>query len=109
MIGTAEIGSFVVNEDFVIRLQPRRMFTRLRDGTVIPFMSQTVYSAFDSPDSTWNYFERPITKYTWDETYDDAWEEEEPEFEEGELPPAEQDLDPTFTESDFMRRASAGR
>lgn len=85
------------------------MFTRLRDGTVIPFMAQLVHSVFDIPDTLWNYFEKPIMKYTWDETYEDAWEEDElPEFETGDLPPEhpQERKDLEFSESDLVRRAS---
>lgn len=87
------------------------MFTRLRDGTVVPVMSQVVYNIFDAPDTLFNYFEKPICKFTWDETYDEAWEAEEPEFEEGELPPAVEEKplrDPSFSELDLVRRASGG-
>lgn len=88
------------------------MFTRIRDGTVIPVMCQTIYSVQDSPFSSFQKYERMVEKFTWDETYDDAWEEEEPEFEEGALPPAEEieiTSDMTaLTEDDLARRATGG-
>lgn len=87
------------------------MFTRLRDGTVIPMTSSAIYGIVDIPQSVFNGFEKPIVKCTWDETYDDAWEEEEPEFEEGDLPPLpeEETSDPLFTEKDLMKKASSAR
>lgn len=87
------------------------MFTRLRDGTVVPFMSQLPQSAFDAPDTVWNYFERQTIKYTWDETYDDAWEEEEPEFEEGELPDSSKEGEKEerkLSDTDLWVKASEG-
>lgn len=87
------------------------MFTRLRDGTVIPVMCQVMFAIYDSPDSIYNYFERLVIKYTWDETYDEAWEQEEPEFEEYHVIEPEPDKDtgsPNVTQADFARKASSG-
>lgn len=90
------------------------MFTRLRDGTVIPVMGQMIHAVYDKPDTLFNYFERPVVKYTWDETYDDAWEDEEegPEYEDQpDLPPYEgpiETMDPALAELELIRRTTGG-
>lgn len=95
----------------LMETQKSRMFTRLRDGTVIPVMGQMIHAVYDNPDTLFNYFERPVVKYTWDETYDDAWEDEEegPEYDEGVLPEAPiETMDPAMAELELIRRTTGG-
>ncbi|CEM09173.1 unnamed protein product [Vitrella brassicaformis CCMP3155] len=54
-----------------------RMQTRLRDGTVIPAMGFYMDHIVDRPAPLHNFVEKPVLKYTWDETYDEAWEDVE--------------------------------
>eukprot|EP00389_Voromonas_pontica_P010394 GDKH01015802.1.p1 GENE.GDKH01015802.1~~GDKH01015802.1.p1 ORF type:complete len:163 (+),score=14.94 GDKH01015802.1:151-639(+) len=60
---------------YLMDTQLCRMHTRLRDGTVIPYMNFELTWMNDVPVPEHTYVEKPIIKYTWDETYDDAWED----------------------------------
>jgi len=55
-----------------------RLHTRLRDGTCIPVMAMCLIDLSERPAAEHMFWEHPIVKYTWDETYDDAWEDEPP-------------------------------
>ena len=55
--------------------QMNRMHTRLRDGTVIPFTSMYLDQMIDYPIPLHVFVESPLLKYTWDETYEDAYDD----------------------------------
>ncbi|CAD2099191.1 conserved Plasmodium protein, unknown function [Plasmodium vinckei brucechwatti] len=56
--------------------QISKMYTRLRDGTVIPYMSFYLNDVIDKPAPNHQFIEQPLIKWTWDEAYDEAYEEE---------------------------------
>lgn len=58
-------------------VQLSRQHTRLRDGTVIPFTSLFLDDIIDKPGPCHIFTEQPLLKWTWDETYDDAYEKPE--------------------------------
>ena len=55
--------------------QMNKMHTRLRDGTVIPFTSMYLDQMIDYPIPLHVFVETPLLKYTWDETYEDAYDD----------------------------------
>ena len=55
--------------------QVNKMHTRLRDGTCIPYMSLFVPDLLDKPTPAHSFLERPLIKYTWDEVYEEAYDE----------------------------------
>merc|ERR1712129_88297 len=55
-------------------VQLSRQHTRLRDGTVIPFTSLFLDDIIDKTGPCHIFTEQPLLKWTWDETYDDAYE-----------------------------------
>jgi hypothetical protein len=55
--------------------QINKMHTKLRDGTCIPFTSLFLPELLDKPTPAHTFMERPLLKYTWDETYEEAYEE----------------------------------
>jgi hypothetical protein len=55
--------------------QINKMHTRLRDGTVIPFTSMYLDQMIDYPIPLHVFVEQPLLKYTWDETYEDAYDD----------------------------------
>jgi hypothetical protein len=55
--------------------QVNKMHTRLRDGTCIPYMSLFLPDLLDKPTPAHSFLERPLLKYTWDETYEEAYED----------------------------------
>lgn len=55
--------------------QMNKMHTRLRDGTVIPFTSMYLDQMIDYPIPLHVFVEQPLLKYTWDETYEDAYDD----------------------------------
>ncbi|VWU49151.1 cytochrome c oxidase subunit ApiCOX18, putative [Hepatocystis sp. ex Piliocolobus tephrosceles] len=55
--------------------QLSKMYTRMRDGTVIPFMSFYLNDVIDKPAPNHQFIEQPLIKWTWDEAYDEAYEE----------------------------------
>uniref|UniRef100_A0A0G4IB57 Uncharacterized protein n=1 Tax=Chromera velia CCMP2878 TaxID=1169474 RepID=A0A0G4IB57_9ALVE len=62
----------------LIDAQLTRMHTRLRDGTCIPVMGFYPMDVIDRPAPAHTFFEGGLMKWTWDETYDEAFEEPEP-------------------------------
>eukprot|EP00403_Amphidinium_massartii_P014811 CAMPEP_0178414910 /NCGR_PEP_ID=MMETSP0689_2-20121128/23279_1 /TAXON_ID=160604 /ORGANISM="Amphidinium massartii, Strain CS-259" /LENGTH=128 /DNA_ID=CAMNT_0020036213 /DNA_START=123 /DNA_END=509 /DNA_ORIENTATION=+ len=48
--------------------------TRLRDGTVIPFTGLFLHEVLDKPAPIHIFTEQPLLKWTWDETYDEAYD-----------------------------------
>merc|ERR1719504_364620 len=54
--------------------QLSRQHTRLRDGTVIPFTALFLDEMIDKPAPGHIFTEMPLLKWTWDETYDEAYE-----------------------------------
>merc|ERR1719335_2069007 len=48
--------------------------TRLRDGTVIPVTGLFLDQMIDYPGPVHIFTEMPLLKWTWDETYDEAYE-----------------------------------
>lgn len=55
--------------------QLSKMYTRMCDGTVIPFMSFFLNEVIDKPAPNHIFIEQPLIKWTWDEAYDEAYEE----------------------------------
>ncbi|CAD7974225.1 unnamed protein product [Amoebophrya sp. A25] len=53
------------------------MHTRLRDGTVVPTCAIDLLMLSEKPFVLHAFHEAPLFKFTWDEIYDDALEEEE--------------------------------
>ena len=60
----------------IMDTQVSKMHTRLRDGTCIPFMSLFLPELLDKPTPAHTFMERPLLKYTWDETYEEAYEQQ---------------------------------
>merc|ERR1719471_1720328 len=54
--------------------QLSKQHTRLRDGTVIPFTALFLDDIIDKPGPAHIFTEQPLLKWTWDETYDEAYE-----------------------------------
>merc|ERR1712054_749055 len=54
--------------------QLAKQHTRLRDGTVIPFTALYLDDIIDKPGPAHIFTEMPLLKWTWDETYDEAYE-----------------------------------
>merc|ERR1711915_518617 len=54
--------------------QLAKQHTRLRDGTVIPFTALYLDDIIDKPGPAHIFTEQPLLKWTWDETYDEAYE-----------------------------------
>ncbi len=59
----------------LMNTQVNKMHTRLRDGTCIPYMSLFLPDLLDKPTPAHTFLERPLLKYTWDETYEEAYED----------------------------------
>ncbi|KAF4694094.1 hypothetical protein FOZ60_009206 [Perkinsus olseni] len=57
--------------------QLNKMHTRLRDGTVIPYMSFHPDEMVDRPAPIHTFTEKPLLKWTWDETYEEAYDDPE--------------------------------
>ncbi|EEQ99718.1 conserved hypothetical protein [Perkinsus marinus ATCC 50983] len=57
--------------------QLNKMHTRLRDGTVIPYMSFHPDEMVDRPAPIHTFSEKPLLKWTWDETYEEAYDDPE--------------------------------
>ena len=55
--------------------QMNKMHTRLRDGTVIPYTAMYLDMMIDYPIPLHVFVESPLLKYTWDETYEDAYDD----------------------------------
>merc|ERR1719343_1875545 len=54
--------------------QMAKQHTRLRDGTVIPVTALFLDDIIDKPGPAHIFTEQPLLKWTWDETYDEAYE-----------------------------------
>merc|ERR1719240_1862677 len=54
--------------------QLSRQHTRLRDGTVIPVTGLFLDDILDKPGPVHIFTEMALLKWTWDETYDEAYE-----------------------------------
>merc|ERR1719343_1795828 len=54
--------------------QLAKQHTRLRDGTVIPYTALFLTDVLDKPGPVHIFTEQPLLKWTWDETYDEAYE-----------------------------------
>ncbi|CDR97228.1 hypothetical protein, conserved [Babesia bigemina] len=54
--------------------QLSKMHTRLRDGTCVPYMALSLHQVVDRPCPNHVFIEQPLLKWTWDEAYDDAYE-----------------------------------
>jgi hypothetical protein len=59
----------------LMNTQVNKMHTRLRDGTCIPYMSLFLPDLLDKPTPAHTFLERPLLKYTWDETYEEAYDQ----------------------------------
>ena len=55
--------------------QMNKMHTRLRDGTVIPFTAMYLDQMIDYPIPLHVFVETPLLKYTWDEHYEEAYDD----------------------------------
>ncbi|BAM39931.1 conserved hypothetical protein [Theileria orientalis strain Shintoku] len=55
--------------------QLSRMHTRLRDGTCVPYMTLSLHQVVDRPIPNHVFVEQPLLKWTWDEAYDEAYED----------------------------------
>lgn len=60
----------------LIESQRVRMHTRLRDGTCIPYTGLTIVDITDRPVPFHTFQEPPLIKWTWDECYDEAFDDE---------------------------------
>jgi len=58
----------------LIESQYSRMHTRLRDGTCIPVSGLYLDDCIDHPAPAHIFVEMPLLKWTWDNTYDEAYE-----------------------------------
>ena len=58
----------------LMNTQVNKMHTRLRDGTCIPYMTLFLPDILDKPTPAHTFLERPLLKYTWDETYEEAYD-----------------------------------
>merc|ERR1712224_446650 len=54
--------------------QLAKMHTRLRDGTCIPFTGLFLDDMIDKPGPAHIFSEQPLLKWTWDNTYEEAYE-----------------------------------
>merc|ERR1740115_359096 len=54
--------------------QLSRQYPRLRDGTVIPYTGIFLDDILDKPGPVHIFTEQPVLKWTWDETYDEAYD-----------------------------------
>merc|ERR1712039_61389 len=59
---------------YLMDTQLSKQHTRLRDGTVIPFTGMFLDDIIDKPGPCHIFTEMPLLKWTWDETYDEAYE-----------------------------------
>lgn len=59
----------------VMDSQLAKMHTRLRDGTCIPVMGMHIPDICDDPTPLHQFVEMPLLKWTWDETYSEAYED----------------------------------
>merc|ERR1719198_587633 len=59
---------------YLMDTQLSKQHTRLRDGTVIPFTALFLDDIIDKPGPCHIFTEMPLLKWTWDETYDEAYE-----------------------------------
>jgi len=57
--------------------QTVKMHTRLRDGTCIPVSGLFLSDVMDKPTPTHIFQELPLLKWTWDETYEEGFEEKQ--------------------------------
>ncbi|EAN32503.1 hypothetical protein TpMuguga_02g00220 [Theileria parva strain Muguga] len=55
--------------------QLSKMHTRLRDGTCVPYMTMHLHQVVDRPIPNHVFIEQPLLKWTWDEAYDEAYED----------------------------------
>ena len=80
-LGRATTPQFNAEDDLprralqLMNTQINKMHTRLRDGTCIPYMSLFLPDLLDKPIPAHSFVERPLIKYTWDETYEEAYED----------------------------------
>lgn len=71
---------FKETDDFAHRVlhlmdaQLGKMHTRLRDGTCVPVMGLYIPCIIDKPTPLHQCLETPLLKYTWDETYTEAYD-----------------------------------
>lgn len=80
-VGKVRFSEFDDAARRVIKLQNSqlsRMHTRLRDGTVIPYMGLSIEDIVDRPLPSHTNVETGLLKWTWDESYDEAYEEVAP-------------------------------
>merc|ERR1719394_420219 len=59
---------------YLMDTQLSKQHTRLRDGTVIPFTGMFLDDIIDKPGPCHIFTGMPLLKWTWDETYDEAYE-----------------------------------
>lgn len=59
----------------LMECQLPKMHTRLRDGTCIPYTGLYLSDVLDKPSPMHIFQEMPLLKWTWDETYDEAYED----------------------------------
>merc|ERR1711933_409975 len=69
-LGRTSFVRFKETDDLARRTQ----HLRLRDGTVIPFTALFLDDIIDKPGPAHIFTEQPLLKWTWDETYDEAYE-----------------------------------
>eukprot|EP00927_Polykrikos_kofoidii_P043923 TRINITY_DN3801_c0_g1_i1.p2 TRINITY_DN3801_c0_g1~~TRINITY_DN3801_c0_g1_i1.p2 ORF type:complete len:145 (+),score=22.57 TRINITY_DN3801_c0_g1_i1:67-501(+) len=79
-LGRVSFTRFKETDDLARRTQHlmdcqlSKQHTRLRDGTVIPFTAMFLDDIVDKPGPCHIFTEMPLLKWTWDETYDEAYE-----------------------------------
>eukprot|EP00392_Amoebophrya_sp_AT5.2_P000284 g284.t1 len=61
----------------LLETNPCFMHTRLRDGTCVPYMQPDLLALAEKPFVFHAFHETPLIKWTWDEIYDEALEEED--------------------------------
>mmetsp|Transcript_29498 Transcript_29498/g.53753 ORF Transcript_29498/g.53753 Transcript_29498/m.53753 type:complete len:143 (-) Transcript_29498:123-551(-) len=59
---------------YLMDTQLNKQHTRLRDGTVIPVTGLYLHECLDKPAPIHIFTEWPLLKWTWDETYDEAYD-----------------------------------
>eukprot|EP00928_Gymnodinium_smaydae_P008117 TRINITY_DN1293_c0_g1_i1.p2 TRINITY_DN1293_c0_g1~~TRINITY_DN1293_c0_g1_i1.p2 ORF type:complete len:146 (-),score=33.51 TRINITY_DN1293_c0_g1_i1:127-564(-) len=79
-LGRVSFPRFKETDDLARRTQHlmdcqlAKQHTRLRDGTVIPYTVLFLDDILDKPGPAHIFTEQPLLKWTWDETYDEAYE-----------------------------------
>eukprot|EP00811_Abedinium_folium_P009393 NODE_18682_length_881_cov_7.417772.p2 GENE.NODE_18682_length_881_cov_7.417772~~NODE_18682_length_881_cov_7.417772.p2 ORF type:complete len:184 (-),score=51.21 NODE_18682_length_881_cov_7.417772:265-816(-) len=77
MVRYKETDDLARRTQHLMNCQLNRQHTRLRDGTVIPYTALYLDQMIDKPGPAHIFTELPLLKWTWDETYDEAYEKPE--------------------------------